>query len=86
MSATTTKLYGFSVYFLPQDGLGERMEGTPMTVREFTVTEDRGDSLVLNDQWPVKKKGMKVCLGDFEVPLHRSLETARGSMRTKLGL
>ena len=86
MTATNEKLYGFSVYFLPQDGLGRRLNGAPQAVREFTVTSDTGDTLVLNGQWSVDKKGMKLDLGAFQVPLDRSVEGVRGRMQNTLGL
>ncbi|MGF6440250.1 hypothetical protein [Paraburkholderia youngii] len=86
MSAKNEKLYGFSVYFLPQDGLGRRVSGAPQAVREFTVTSDTGDTLVLNDQWSVDKKGMKLDLGAFQVPLDRTVQGVRARSEATLGL
>lgn len=86
MSAKTNKLYGFSIYFLPRDGHGQLIKNAPQAVREFTVTEDKGDTLVLNDRWAIPKKGMTLDLGEFKVPLHGSIERVRDRMQKVIGL
>lgn len=76
-------LYAWSLNFIPQDGFGREVDGTP-AIRQFEVTGESGQSLVVDHGRKVRKKDMVLELDGFSVSLYRSAESAATAMRRVL--